>query len=416
MKKRILWHSDSPTCATGFGNVARSLLAELYDPEQWELTVIGINHAGEPYSTKDYPYLEPNGHNTGLWPAMDNGGMFAMYGMNKVVQFAQTGTYDVLFILQDPFILGLYLPKLLEVREKLEKKFKIIFYFPIDVAPIRDSWAADVVSKIDFPVAYTEFGRREIQRVCPDLAMDVINHGLDTDLYKPIIGEARTMIRKMVFPQVPDDWFLVMNVNRNQPRKDLARTFEAFAKFHKKNPKSFLYIHAAKEDAGGNMEEIADHFGLQVGKDWSYPDPRVFTPNKGLPLEMMPQIYACADLMVSTTLGEGHGLSMTESMGCGIPVLFPRNSSMIEIIGENEERGSHIKCGGPDHTICLGPQDNSRLRPVVHIDDMAEKMLNIWRYPQKYQRKAALALSWVREHTWKQMAEKWKEVFNRAFS
>lgn len=413
-KKKILWFSDSPTCVTGFGNVARNLLKEIFADNKYQLTVIGINYSGEPFDQEEYPYLKPDKNSSldGLWPAMHQGDV---YGLVKLIEFIKRGNYDVVFMLQDPFIIKAVMPTIQKLVDELAKKPKFIFYFPIDCTPKKD-WIDEAIKLVDYPVTYTEFAKRELEAIAPIPGLRVIYHGTDTKTFFPIVGQARMAIRAMLFPGMPQDCFLVLNVNRNQPRKDINRTFAAFAKFHKKQPNSFLFIHAQVNDVGGNLTEIAEAHGLIAGKDWSYPDPNVFNNVKGVPAEIVNQLYAASDLVVSSTLGEGWGLSLTEAMACKKPMLFPRHTSIEEIIGANEERGTFIRCGGPDHTIALGQQDNGRVRPMVHVDDFADKMLNISRYPAKYAKKAEAAYEWAQKHTWKAKAEEWKAVFEEAFT
>lgn len=412
-KKRILWWSDSPLCVTGFGNVARELMNQVWQDGKYHITTLGINASGEPFDQDQHPYLkgDKNDFMAGLWPAAHNGDP---YGMFKVIEFLKRGRFDAIFILNDPFILQAVLPLVLKTRDELEKRFKIIFYFPIDTYPKKE-WVTDVIEKVDFPVVYTEFGKQEILKINPEVKyIPVIYHGTDTQIFKPILGDARKIIRGLLFPGMPEDCFVVLNVNRNQQRKDLNRTFAAFSIFHKKFPNSFLFIHAALNDVGGNLDDIASFYGLVAGKDWSYPDPNVFTPNKGVPIEVLAQLYASVDVVVSSTLGEGWGLSVTEAMACGVPVLVPRHTSLLEIVGENEERGSFIRCGGIEENIALGQMDNGRVRPLVNVRDFADKLLNMARYRERYQKKAKVALEWVQAQTWDSKGEEWRRIFDEA--
>jgi glycosyltransferase involved in cell wall biosynthesis len=118
-------------------------------------------------------------------------------------------------------------------------------------------------------------------------------------------------------------------------------------------------------------------------------------------------------MVVSTTLGEGWGLSVSEAMAVKKPVLFPHNTSLIEIIGENEERGWFCKSGETiNDYICLGGGDNNLLRPVVNIVDMAEKMEYIYNHKDEANAKAERAYNEV--WTWNQVGEQWKAIFERA--
>lgn len=220
-KKKVLWYSDSPTTATGFATVARNLLNVLYKTGKYEFTIVGINHNGAPYDRGRFPY--------DIYPAMNalasDQRYQDVYGRQLLVDMAATGEFDIVFMIQDTFIVETFMKGLLAVRDKLpkDKKFSIVHYFPIDGKP-KQSWIEDVVAKADIPVAYTEFAKKECMKLVPGLEeMDVVYHGVDKDTFYPI---AHSEFREQFFRQHKDK-FIVLNVNRNQPRKDLYRTFAA---------------------------------------------------------------------------------------------------------------------------------------------------------------------------------------------
>ena len=64
----------------------------------------------------------------------------------------------------------------------------------------------------------------------------------------------------------------------------------------------------------------------------------------GVPIEALNAVYNCADVFFTTTLGEGWGLTMTEAMSAGTPVIAPDNSSIPEILGGDRLRGYVYPC------------------------------------------------------------------------
>ena len=129
----------------------------------------------------------------------------------------------------------------------------------------------------------------------------------------------------------------------------------------------------------------------------------------------MNSLYNVADLVISSTLGEGWGLSCTEAMQCKTPVLFPRNTSLLEMIGADEERGYFCDSGeDEDHYICLGPMDNHLIRPVINVKDMASRMEHIYNHYDEAKEKAEVAYAWV--PSWGDLLPKWLSVFERAES
>ena len=99
MKKKILFYGDSPTVATGFGTVARNIIENLYRSGKYDIDLFGINYHGTPHP---YPF--------NIWPAIDHQSGDP-YGRRKFCQFASQHDFDIMFILQDTFIVD-FLPEL----------------------------------------------------------------------------------------------------------------------------------------------------------------------------------------------------------------------------------------------------------------------------------------------------------------
>jgi glycosyltransferase involved in cell wall biosynthesis len=324
---------------------------------------------------------------------------------------AKTGTFDLVFMLQDTFVVETFMKQLLEVRATLPpaKRYAIVHYFPIDGTP-KKSWIENVVTKSDIPVAYTQYAKRECIKHAPRLTdMDVVYHGVDKDVFFPPTDRA---FRDSFLAQHKDK-FIVLNVNRNQPRKDLYRTLAGFSAFHKKYPKSFLFLLCQAQDVGGDIVEIAAQYGLEWDRDWACPQPGTYGANQGYPVEVVNQIYGVADVVVSTTVGEGWGLSFSEGAACKKPLLFPNNTSLTEMVGENEERGYFIKSGETlNNFTCMGAGDNNILRPTVDVLDMADRLEYIYLHPEEAKAKAERAHTEV--WTWKSVGEQWISIFKRA--
>lgn len=405
----VLCYLDSPTTSTGFAQVSRNILKHLYATGKYNFTCIGINHDGSPYDQQKYPYaIHP-----AVSPLAANQVYQDVYGRQKFIDFARSGQFDLVFMLNDTFIIETFLPTLLETRNNLpkEKKFPIIMYFPIDGTP-KKSWIENVVAKVDFPVTYTEYAKRECLKHVPGLQdMPVIYHGVDKETFYPLPTDITAKFRKEFFGANADK-YIVLNVNRNQPRKDLHRTFAAFKLFHEKHPNTFLFINAQKNDVGGNLAEIAEHYGLVFDKDWACPG-ESFNANQGFPIHIVNMLYNACDVVVSSAIGEGFGLSTIEGMAVKKPILFPNNTALTEIIGENEEYGYLCKSGETiNDFICLGAPDNNLLRPVVNVFDMAEKMQYIYEHQDEAKAKAEKA--YERVWTWETVCEQWKEIFHKA--
>lgn len=292
-KIKILGYCDSPTCATGFGTVSRNIFEGLYRTGKYDIDILGINYWGDPHN---FPYR--------IWPTGTNS-QKDPYGRQKVLNMIPQMDFDILFFLQDSFILN-FIPTLIpHLKNNRSKPFKSILYYPVD-SIIKQEWA-DNIDPADYLVAYSEFGKQEtLKRLDRDI--EVIPHGVNTAEFYPIAKDEIMGFRKQYFGAVADH-FIITNVNRNQQRKDLPRTIIAFKEFKKAVPNSVLYLHCAMKDQGWDLPEVCKSFGLDITQDVIFP--KNFGPNQGYPREVLNMLYNASDVVISTTLGEGFGLCLS---------------------------------------------------------------------------------------------------------
>jgi glycosyltransferase involved in cell wall biosynthesis len=400
-KIRVLWYSDTPDCITGFGNVARNMLARLYATGRYEFFILGINHGGC-YNRDKFPYwIEPAGFN----PQHDQ------LGRQKLLQLIQQGGYDIFFSLQDLQLMAAFTPAIKEARGNCS--FKWIAYSPQDV-PWTNRGLLASFYEADYPVCYTKFSYDSMTEVDPYLAgkLRVIYHGTDPVTFHPLPPDKIAEIRQEYF-EIDDDTFLVVNVNSNQWRKDLARTMWAFKLWKDRyGHKSKLYLHCKVESSGGNIRWQAANAGLDPKRDIIF-CPDGFSTFNGVPESAMNGIYNAADVVVSTALGEGWGLSCTEAFCTKTPVLMPRNSSLVEMVGEDQERG-WLAASGSKPSLWITPAGNDNLRrPLVDIEDFAEKLEEIYQ-GRRVPEKTTAAYRWAQEHTWDIVCREWIRIFEEA--
>lgn len=470
-KIRLLALCDSPTSATGFAQVSRNILRGLAATGKYEIDVVGINYHGDYYDRTSHPY--------NIYPAMPQG-YTDMYGRGRILQAlggkeVQNGLkppYDIVFTIQDTFVIegyGFPVPfaEQLRVMSELWKRmlnppewFTWIGYFPVDAA-LKENWVTRSAALCEHPVAYCEYGKKEMmkwdkekftvkfniasetggdkkpaQLLVPSLSKRLthIHHGVDTSVFHPLQDEDKKTFRKDYFKDlIKPDTYLVINVSRNQPRKDLARTLMAFSLFKKRVENAHLYLHCKPDDAGGSIDEMARNFDLRMGVDYSMP--MNFDAGIGYPVETVNKIYNMADLCLTTTLGEGWGFITTEAMATKTPIIAPNHTSIVDIfnsydytndtlgIGHFEAqknfetlRGIPVMCGSTtSEWVLLGLEDNERVRPLTNVDDLVNKMVWAHDNPDKVQTIVNRGYEWVKMLDWKYIVKEWEAVFDVAY-
>lgn len=396
-KIKVLAYCDSVSCATGFGTVARNILSGLYTSRQFEIEQLSINYWGDKHN---FPWWQ---HIVGLNPDKDP------YGRKKVFSMIQQMDFDILFFLQDTFILN-FLPDLHKALAAKGKKFKSICYYPIDGVPKKE-WIKNV-EVCDYVVTYSGFAKEQSLIALPDMKEPlVIPHGANTRDFHVLPEKDVKAFRAQYFGSQANK-FVFTNLNRNQQRKDIPRTIMAFKEFKKLVPDSLLYLHMAKVDQGWDLVEVTKAHGLSIHEDVIFPEN--FGPNQGYPISIVNMIYNASDCILSTSLGEGFGLSWIESMTTKTPVIMPNNTMMSEFI--TEDRGWLADSGTNPSLYTVVPHDNEVVRPLVDVGDMVKKMLEVYSNPEEVKRRTENAYNWViTQMDWATgIVPKWITVFNKA--
>ena len=398
-------------CGTGFGTVMRNIMGELNKTNQYDIDVIGVNYDGGPYDIEKWPGQ--------LWPAISalrtQGPYGDVFGRQVFLDMIAQRDYDLVFIVQDTFVLQPIIPQMLEVQRSKPKTFSTIYYYPFDCAP-REEWVTQVVAAFDFPVAYTEYAREESRKYIGPMAdnIGVLYHGTNTKDFFPFDAAKKEEARNSIFGAVKDK-FIVTNVNRNQGRKDISRSLMVLKELRNRGIDDvFFYMHMQETDFGGSVLQMARSIGVQPEKDFTIPDPRQFGAHSGFPIEFLNGIYNASDAYLTTTHGEGWGLSITEALATKLPVVGPRNTSLNEILGANSERGWLVDSGHtPSHWI-IKENDNERMRPLMSVEQAADAIIEIRENTELTTKKVQDGYDWVTQYTWKNICRDWVDLFKKA--
>lgn len=395
--KRILWSGDGVT-PTGFATVNHNIIGNL-DPEKYEVYHLAINYWGDPheYNHKIYPASSPKGLQLG-----------DLYGFNRIQEFVNKGI-DIIFILNDIWVIKTYLDVIKQTYKAANLEVpKVVVYFPVDGGSYEPDWFVDfdIVSKA---VVYTEFGKAVVKEVMPDLEVEIIPHGAAdrNSFYKVPKSRAKAVLFERNEELKHGDTFIVLNANRNQPRKRLDLSLLAFAKFSAGKPLSVRYYHhAGLKDAGWEFVHLVHKFS-KIDPDL---EKRVIFTNleegvQRVSTSKLNLIYNVADVGINTSLGEGWGLTNTEHAYLGVPQVVGNHSASAELFGDIGEVAK----------IAITTYDEKHLteRYFVDPDDVASK-LELLYYDRDYYNKVADASAKKfsnPKYDWKVIADTWANLF-----
>jgi D-inositol-3-phosphate glycosyltransferase len=315
-RPKILIIGDA-VAPTGFARVIRSIFEPLR--EHYELHQLATRYNGDAH---DYPWK--------LYPAAKGGNQ---YGYDQVAPLVDQIQPAIVFLLYDI----VFQPPFLESVRKAKWQPKIVFYSPVEAGPI----APEILQRLgglSRYVVFTEYGRREIESALQGArennpafqfpALEIIPHGVATEKFFPLPDKGEARDRMRLGGEEHRSAFIVLNANRNMPRKRIDLTMEGFALFAKDKPANVnLYLHMATEDTGWNVLILAKRYGIfdrliMTQADNSRP---TFSD------EQLNFLYNACDVGINTTTGEGWGMPSFEHAATRAAQIVPRHTSLADL-------------------------------------------------------------------------------------
>ncbi len=166
--------------------------------------------------------------------------------------------------------------------------------------------------------AWTGNDVRELMRV-PESRLHVTPCAVEADFHPMDPAQARRALGDWL----PADGPYILAVGAREPKKNLIAGLRAFRRIMHRWPHRF-YVAGPK----GWMHEAFD-------RESAEPAVRERVHSVGyVPRELLPALYAAADVFVFPSLYEGFGLPPLEAAACGTPVVVSDAASLPEVMGD----------------------------------------------------------------------------------
>lgn len=373
-----LFIGDSPTLTTGLANVARNITTRLSFKDQ--IHFWGVGYDG---NSHNFPFQIYQANPTGEWSDQTN--------IKRLAEMLHSFSGDTrIFAIQDPWRLEKLCPAIDQYKTKSE--VNVISYIPVD-SPLTEL-DRPFLSRVDFPVAYTRYGEKELKGFV-NKPINIIPHGLEVNNFE-CLGKQH---RKELFSEIPDEGILLTNVNTNSLRKANDKSLFLLKELLKYKAEYYLYMHCVSEGEY-NLKQLAIELQIQ---DRVFFIDKFTKEKKHCDQETLNKIYCCSDLVISTSLGEGWGFSAFESSLCGVPVALPMHSSFREMFNE-------------ESCIALEAKDVVNVRdkewPSINIEQAAKQIHEEYS-SGGLQQKVSKAQTMCKQFTWERVMPDWERVFKK---
>jgi len=300
---RILFHTVSPWTRSGYGNLCKNIgvrLAKRY------LVIASCYYGIEPGGVINY-------HGLLVVPSK-----LGSFGEISAQHYNNLFKIDVSVLMTDGWAFP-WFP---------HKMNYPVFYGPMDSYNYPEE-VIDIFRHYQLLISPSKFQVEEWKKY--GLEYLYIPHGVDINIFKPIPKEeARNRTN------IPMEKFIIGMVGANadkEPRKSWDRMFKGIRLFLENNPDARndirIYVHSNPRDPRGiNLENFARKQGLLGLIGFENP----LNAETGMTDTEMAYLYNSFDILLHTSLREGFGLCMLESMACGTPVIATNTTSMIELV------------------------------------------------------------------------------------
>ena len=335
-RKKIMLICDDIRVHSGVAIVAKEIVSQTAQHFNWVNLAGAINH---PEQGKRLDLSQATNELTGLtdssvilYPIND-------YGNPDVLrQLIQMEKPDAIMLITDPR----YFVWLFAMENEIRKSIPIAYLniwddYPAPLYNLPYYEACDLlmgISKQTVNINKLVLGDKVKNKV-----IRYVPHGLNNDIYKPLDKDNSELkeFKKQVFKGKEYGFALLFN-SRNIRRKQIPDTILAYRYFIDQLPveeakKCCLVLHTQRVfDHGTDLNAVIELLANDEKYNIMFTD-AVFNP------EQMNLLYNSTDCQILLTSNEGWGLSLTEAILCGNPIIANVTGGMQDQMRFEDENG-----------------------------------------------------------------------------
>ncbi len=267
-------------------------------------------------------------------------------GIYHLINVVKTVRPDIIISLDDSVVIENQLNILSSV--KTDFTFKFIPYLTID----HELNTRNIFEKhnLDTIMTMTLFAKKQIENASREISVPVLYHIVDQDTFYPL--DKKPLIKKWGLPEAPvqqglgsviPERFIVGAFNANNVRKRWDILLEGFGMFASGTKNTTLLIKVPSllpsKDKNGltqcaeyNLNDLIKQTKIKYNLD----EQSIIVIEGEVTIPELNELYNCCNVGLTTTSGEGFGLTPCEMALCNIPQIVPNYSSFIELFQDTK--------------------------------------------------------------------------------
>jgi glycosyltransferase involved in cell wall biosynthesis len=226
--------------------------------------------------------------------------------------------------------------------------------------------------------------------------------GVDTRVFRPplVRGQAKRALGYR-------GRFVVLYDARNQIRKLLPRTLEAFRRFACGKRDVLLHLHCDPYDPEAEAEDYCYDLRSDVvllGLAERVRFTRGMSMRRGLSLARLATLYHAADVHLLTSWGEGFGMPGLQAAAAGVVPIAPACASNPELVARH---GELVRVRSFTRTRA------GERAALVDVDDVVATLERLYRDGAAREAKARAARRFAEGYAWERVVRRWHELLER---
>lgn len=310
----ILFFGTHPYAYNGYSIITYNLARQLSTMDNLKITVWGFQN----FSPMANHMIERNlPANVFVYDShVNEAPKSAGFGFDQVADFVSKLCPDVCVIYNDPCVITTVISKIQQIPEG-KKKPRIISYFDAVYLAQKKEQIKIINAFSDYVICFTPYWQTQLKRCGIEKPMDYLQHGFDRMVNYPVTKELARQ-----YYNIPMDAFVIMNLNRNQPRKRWDICMMAFAKFISMHRGENIKLLIATALTGAwNLIEVYEcelsKYGISLDEGMRH---LILIENPQHQTDFDVNVmYNVADVGINTCDGEGFGLCNFQQLAVGVP-------------------------------------------------------------------------------------------------
>jgi glycosyltransferase involved in cell wall biosynthesis len=339
-RKKILLITDDIRLPSGVGNVGREIVIHTAHHYNWVNLGAAINH---PDIGKRFDISADTNTNAGIEDASvflypNNG-----YGdANLLRNILKIEKPDAIMLITDPR----YFAWLFQIENEIRKEIPIIYLNIWDDLPApyyNKAFYESCDALLGISKQTVNINKLVLGDKAEGKIIEYVPHGLNTELFYPIANKESNKefqeFKKQLFKGKEYEFVAFFN-SRNIRRKQIPDTILAYRQFvesltPKQREKVVLVLHTEQvSEHGTDLNAVIETL---IPNDYNI----IFTPGR-LDPKAMNYLYNLADVQMLLTSNEGWGLSLTEALLTGTPIIANVTGGMQDQMRFEFENGTWI--------------------------------------------------------------------------